>query len=215
MSRSVRNSVRDWRAGYGVVDPTDKEVLTAMLWHRQTYTSAATLSLPFFSVLPTTVAGGNMELASQLPNGKSFLIQAIRVIVCINTTERATAVPANGVVASAVQDVSRLIYSSEVELLVGTKSYGLFPTCVLPAGCGPWGGLAVSGTAAATNHSPISFAVNGLPDSRNVYSLGVPITIPPQYRFQVNINWLAALTLSAGNTDIIVALDGEIMQPRQ
>lgn len=216
MSRSSKMTVRDWRAGYGVVDPNDKEVLTAMLWHRQTYTSAATTSLTFFNALPAVpLANSNMELASQLANGKSFLVQAIRVIVAISTTQRATAAAADAVIPSALQDLARLIYTAQLELTIGTKSYGIFPLAVLPAGCGLYGGLAVSGTAAAGSHSPLSFANNGNPDVRNVYTLGVPIVIPPQYRFNVVIDWTAALTLSAGNTDVIVILDGEIMQPKQ
>jgi hypothetical protein len=212
--RAARMTVSDWRGGYRVVDPTNKEVISIPLWHRLTYTSATTTLLQFFNAAAQGV-NGNLELAGQLPNGISHLVQSIRIIICADTTERAAAAPANGTILSALQDVASLIHTGAAEFFVGSKSYGRFPLATLPAGGGLYGGIATSGTYTATNHGPLSFAVNGVPDVRNVYSLPIPIVIPPQYNFRLDLTWAAALTLTMGNTQIIAVLDGESMRPRQ
>ena len=209
-----RYSIQDWRRGYGVVDPTNKEVITGMIWQRLSYTSGTTLTLSFFTTIPTVITDGNQESVT-LPNGWTHLVQAIRIIICTPTTETATAVPATGATETALEDIQKLTYKGVAEIFVGSKSYGRWPITTLPAGCGPTGGLAAQGTAAATNASQYGFATNGIPDIRAVYSLGIPFVIPPLYNYRVQLTWSAAQTLQAGNTDIIVGLDGETMRPRQ
>lgn len=213
MSRSSRESIRDWRRGYGVVDPRNKEVISYMLWQRLLYTSAATLQLQFFTVGATGIAG-NLSNPT-LPNGVSFLIQAIRISFNLATTETVLAAAATGVTETAMQDAIALAYGGTALLKIGDKEYGRWPIDCLPGGCGPYGGIGVAGAGSGATTTQIGYAMNGPPDPRTVYSLGVPVVVPPQYTFMVELNWPAAITLNAGNTNIRVMLDGELMRPKQ
>lgn len=214
MARARRMTVNDWRQGYGVVDPSNKEVITGAIWQRLVYTSGTTLKLDFFNTIPALITDGNQE-AITLPNGWSHLVQAIRIILAVDTTESALAAPAASVMEAAVQDIIKLSYKGTAEIFVGSKSYGRWPITNLPAGCGPAGGIAVASGATANTFAQYSFGTNGYPDIRAVYSLGIPFVIPPLYNYRVHLEWSAAQTLQAGNTDIIVMLDGETMRPRQ
>jgi hypothetical protein len=208
-------TVRDWRQGYGVVDPTDKEVITFALWDRLSYVSGTTTSLQFFAT-PQTGQNGNLSLAGQLANGTSFLVQAIRIVPLIKVTETAVAAPAAGAADGALQDMFELIRTSNVRFKVGDKEYGNWPTFMLPAAAGVFGGLSVPGTFITSDKTAqYQFASNGLPDPRAAYSFPIPIVIPPQYTFRLLIDWSAAVTLTAGNSDIIAVLDGELMRPKQ
>lgn len=214
MSRPIRMSVRDWRAGFGVVDPRDKEVISYSIWHRQNYVSAATLALEFFQVVASGI-NGNLNLAGQLPAGFHFLIQAIRVAILADTRETAAAAPAAGEVNGPLFDIKELSYDGTALLKVGDKEYGRWPIWMLPAGGGPTGQLAVPGTLTAPAISQLSAATNGVPDPRAVYTLPIPVVIPSQYNFLVRLEWDAAKTLEGGNTAVCVVLDGELMRPKQ
>lgn len=216
MSRSAENSVRDWRRGYGVVDPTDKEVISYSLWSRKTFTSANTVTLDFFDSAQSGM-DGNLPLAGQLANGVAFLIQAVRIIPVIRPTETAAAAPADGSADGALNDMFQMISTGSGLLRVGDKEYGRWPLFMLPAAAGLYGGFGNVGTLTAPASSQLQFASNGVPDPRSAFVLPIPIVIPPQFTFRVNVAWEAAITTHAatGNPKIFCVLDGELMRPKQ
>lgn len=217
MSRTTRATVRDWRRGYGVVDPTDKEVISFTLWDRQTFTSASTVNLPFFST-PQSGQNGNLSLAGQLANGTAFLIQAIRVCPLLRPSELASVATADGAAHGALNDMFNLIWTGSGVLKVGDKEYGKWLLAELPAGAGLTGSMGNVGTSAAGAAAEFQWANNGVPDPRSVYVLPIPIVIPPQYTFRFTIDWAAAITFSAGvgaTAPIVVMFDGELMRPKQ
>lgn len=207
-------SVRDWRAGFGVVDPRDKEVISYSLWHRQNYVSAATVLLEFFQVVSSGI-NGNLNLAGQLPAGYHFLVQAIRVAILADTRETGPVLPAGGEIEGPLFDVKELAYDGTAEFKVGDKQYGRWPIWMLPGGGGPTGLLSVPGTLTAQATAQYSVGLNGPADPRAVFTLPIPVVIPSQYNFTLRLEWDAAKTLVGGNTPICCILDGELMRPKQ
>ena len=209
-----RLTLNDYVKQFGIVDPAGKEIISFPLWERALYTSTTTLNITYFSANQTG-ALGNLPLAGQLPAGWFFIVQAIRILMAPAPTNDANAASADGAFAGALNDVNNLLVNSSTRLTVGSKEYGRWPTIMLPGGGGPWGGIAMSGTFAATNTEHGSFGLNGPPDPRSVYSLPIPVMIPPQYDFRLSIDWTAAQTLQAGNTFIYGILDGTLIRPKQ
>ncbi len=209
-------TVTDWRRGYGVVDPTDKEVISYTLWARKAFVSATTLSLTFFDSA-TSGMDGNLPLSGQLANGTAFLVQAIRFVVAARPTETATAATADGASNGALNDVFNIISTGSGFFKVGDKEYGRWPLFMLPAAAGVYGGLGNIGTGAAGAASQFQFGANGVPDPRSAFVLPIPIVIPPQYTFSFTATWEAAITMdaSSGNPKVFAILDGELMRPKQ
>lgn len=176
------------------------------IWYdKLAYVSGTTTLLTFFNAVRATLDIGNMELAGQLSGMKAFVVKAIRVYFSVETIE-AAAVPGAG------NDVARLINAGILQFTVGNKNYGTWPLHALPAGGGVYSDMAGAG-GEATNQFQ-SYAQNGLPDPRCVYTLEHPLLIEPQINFQTQISWPAAQTLT-GNTDITVMLDGSLIRPVQ
>ncbi len=210
----MKRAVTDWRQGYGVVDPTNKEVISYTLWERQTYTSATTTELSFFTGSATSGLAGNLPLGGQLPNGWAVLVQAIRIFVA-QEPEILTATIASGAGQNVFTDLYRLITQGTAKFSVGDKEYGRWPIFMLPGGAGITGQLALAGTFTAGDGAETSIAQSGVADPRAVYTLGVPVVIPPQYNFSIVCEWPTAQTMLAGNPFIYTMLDGELIRPTQ
>lgn len=207
-------SISDWRAGFGVVNPDQMEVLTYSLWERNLYTSATTTAISFFTGGATAGINGNLPLSGQLPANNYFLVQAIRIAVMQDTHRTGETAAAAGPTSTPLEDVSRIVNNTTCELRIGDKRYGRWPTFMLPGGGGAVGNLQLTGTVADPEFIESGFALNGPPDPRAVYSLGVPVVIPEQYNFSVQFEG-AAQTLFGGNPFIFCILDGELMRPAQ
>lgn len=207
-------SLLDLVRQYGIVDMSNLEMISFAFWEKLTYTSGTTTSLTFFTAQHADTTG-NLPLAGQLPSGFFFIIQAIRLGIFPATTQTAAAAPAAGTAAGAVDDVLRLVTTGDAKLTVGTKEYGRWPTWMLPSGGGPYGLMSNVGTLTAPAESLNQVGGSGVPDPRSVYSLPVPLLIPPQYDFKLILTWAAALTLAAGNTPIYGVLDGTLIRPKQ
>ena len=202
-------------AQYGVVDMTNLEMISFAFWEKQNYVSGTTTNLTFFTTQHADTLG-NLPLAGQLPSGFFFIVQAIRVCPFPATTiTTAAANPAAGTYPGAFNDVLRLLTTGDVAFTIGTKQYGRWPTFMLPAGGGPYGQVFGFSAQAAGNFQSVEVGVNGVPDPRSVYSLPVPLLIPPQYDFKLICTWAAALTLAAGDTPIYAVLDGTLIRPKQ
>lgn len=193
----------------------NKEAIPWAFFDRQTYVSASTTSLTFFAT-QTSGINGNLPLGGQLPADTQFKIMAIRIGILSDTRETAVAAPAAGPTETVIEDVKELSYDGTAKLTVGDKEYGRWPIFMLPAGGGPYGNLSVPGFFITSDKTAqYSFATNGPPDPRAVYSLPIYIVIPEQYHFRVVLEWDAAKTLNAGNTPIVAILDGVLKRPRQ
>src|SRR6266496_3125429 len=69
---------QEW-ASYVTQSPVALEVVPAMLYDTQSYTTAVTTDLSFFTTAPANEAISNLKSPTILPNPQSFLIQAISV----------------------------------------------------------------------------------------------------------------------------------------
>jgi hypothetical protein len=203
-----------WAKKLKVVDFTGMELIGWSFFHTQTYTSAATLNLNWFNVAATSITNGNMK-SNTLPAGHHFLIQAIRFCPLLDTRETIVGAPAAGAIDGAIEDMKELVYDGVAELFINEKPYGAWPLHQLPAGSGVTGLLQVPGFFITTDKTAqYSYAVNGLADPRAVYTLAVPIPVPPLTLLRFTATWDAAKTLSVGNSPIQVILDGQLLRPR-
>lgn len=192
----------------------DQEIIGGCLFDTVQYVSGATLALNLFNALRATPDLSNMEIPSQLPAPKAFLVRGVRF--GINTGVRTTARAASGnVTASGIDDVAQLINTGVLRLTIGNKIYAEFPLWALPEGCGPSGVIAIDTALLATPGVSVSLGVNGMPDNRNVFTLSQPLFIAPQINFIVVLTWPAAITLTGGNTMVRVYLDGDLIRPVQ
>ena len=201
------SSIYDWRAEFGVVDPTGREAITYSLWERQQYVSGTTEQLQFFNQGAQTGINGNLTLGGQLPNGQAFLVQALKVHVAQGPFATAAAAPADGPAQAVQEDIFNLIHNATAEIRIGDKTYGRWPLWMLPPGGGISGFLSAAGSLTAPATSVSSFAQSGVPDPRAVYTLPIPVVLPPQFNFDVTLTWDAPQTLLAGDPLIFFAGD--------
>jgi hypothetical protein len=189
----------------------DAETIGWIWYDTVLYTSAATLALTLFNAVRATPDLSNMEVAGQLAAPKAFLVRAIRFYVKQRPESTATAA-AGAAQTGAISNIALLCNTGFLSLIIGAKEYGQFPLWTLQSGGGAYGGLTVNNVLIAGGAADAGN--NGFPDSRNILTLTKPLFIAPQINFQVNLTWPAALTLTR-NTNITVALDGDLIRPVQ
>lgn len=203
-----------WAKKLKVVDFTKYELIGWSYFSRQTYTSGTDTTKDFFTSGQSGI-NGNLKNGT-LQAGHHFLIQAIRFAPLLDTRETVVGAPAAGEIDGAITDMKELIYDGIGELFINDKPYGSWPLWELPAGGGVTGLLQVPGTFITTDKTAqYSYAINGLPDPRAVYTLAVPIPLPPLTILRFTTTWDAAKTLSVGNSPLEVILDGQLLRPRQ
>lgn len=205
----------DWRQANAVVDPSQGEVIGASLWHRVTYVSSTTTRLTFFDVVPANRRIGNLNIAGQLPAGVSFRIQVIRCVAFVGPQTVEALAAATDPITGTLNDLFSLYTEGVFSLDILNKRYAEYPMYMLPPGAGMAAGAFSAGDTAAGT----SLAQSGSwcePNPRSVFTLAVPIVIPPQTNFTTVLEWPAgAQTLAGGNTDIAVVLDGQLLRPVQ
>ena len=175
-------------------------------YHRVNYVSGTTTQLTFFNatgVITTT----NMEAAGQIPAPMYFQIHHIGIYfdlpVSILAVATGDATPALGAMNDSI-NLSDGVWRIEI----AQKSYHKSFIWLAPPGGGPNGQLTNTGTFTATDGDQMQQATQGVPDLRNRNCFWGDITIPHNQNFSVVLDWAAAVTLNAGNTDIIAYLDG-------
>lgn len=211
--------IRDWRRQYGVVDPDRTEIIGWSLYNRVTYTSGADVQTNFFAAAPANPAFGNVPLGTQLAASTAFLIQAIRIIV--HAKSSAIVAPGAGVAASMMEDLFLMYNQGVLKVDVLNKNYVNHPNYLFPPGTGFSQGTQSGGDSTA-GKTVISAASWGIPEPRAVFTLAVPVVIPPQTPFPTSILWFGgaanvsgAITLNGGNTDVTVMFDGQLARPVQ
>lgn len=215
MKRNVGGVPTDFRRFFASVDPTADELIGATLWDRQTYTSAATTLLTYFTAVRASLRDGNLTIGAQLPDREYVLVRSIRVVPIVRPDQRAALTAANeGAALSRADDLAQLYNDGVLQFKILSKDYGQYPMFLLLPGTG-----VVSNNATLTTTAQASNWINtstvGTPDNRSVFTLGVPIPIPPQTGFKVTLEWAAALTLEGGNMDLELVLDGSKIRPKQ
>jgi hypothetical protein len=179
--------------------PGAGEWIDKVIWANQTYPAAGITFLDYFLTTSAVLFTSNMEAAGQLPGDKEFLIRSIGVQV-INSAAAAQ---------TDIADYFSVIQRGVARLFIGNKDYSEWPIYLLPASGGV-AGLRYTNTAATLG----LVLSNGVPDTRNSYTLSRPLLIPRQLNFRVRLEWPAA---TAVTSDLIVRvlLKGEISRQIQ
>lgn len=190
------------------------EVIGGMLYDTVAFASAAVNNLAFFTAGPrASLDLTNMEIPSQLPAPKAFLVRAIRFHV--KQTARVVARAAAGnVTTGAVDNIAQLLNTGTLTFTIGAKPYAQFPLWMIPAGGGAYPLASADGNTADPGQT-IDFATNGIPSPDNALILSQPLFLAPQINFNVVLSWPAAITLAGGNTNLTVCLDGDLHRPVQ
>ena len=199
---------QEW-AGYVTQTNVGVEVLPATLYDTQTYVSASTTILPFFTSNPANESISNVNPPAMLPNPEAFLIKTIGWM--LSNTEESIAqgvVPVTSV-PSQFNNVILLANTGILKLFIGDKPYGPWPLYRLPIATFVKGSVAVAGATAA----------NGVTQYGNtdgpMYPLLPPLLIAPNQKFRCSMEWPAgALTLTA-NATIKLVLDGQLSRAIQ
>jgi len=206
----------EFRMKYGSQLPGGEEMISWNWYDTQTYTSTTTTRLTYFNATNANKVLSNMEVAGQLAAPKYFVIYAVKLVpLILPAEERLTGVGAFAV--NSFIDVYRLLFLSRVILTIGSKQYLNHPSSNFTSGQGIYGALtsdAASGATTVYEAHRHSYANNGAPDPRCVYTLTHPRLIEPQINFDIQIEWNAAVTLS-GNQNLRVELDGVLYRPIQ
>lgn len=160
------------------------------IWHAvydtQTYTSAATTSLTFFSAVNADKTLSNMEAAGQFPSPQSFQIYNL----CLDAWTAAI-VSTSATNTGNLNDLGLLLQVGRPTwtLTISSKAYGPYPL------------TALHGTGGASGFGFSSDGAEILQYSRNEPSPGWnyfgKIIIPEQVAFSITVNWSAAQTLTA------------------
>ena len=208
--------VADFRRYFQSVDPIADELIGACLWDRQLYTSATTLLMTFFATAQAALQNGNLQIGGTLPDRTYVLVRSIRVVPIVRPDQRvALAAGAEGVPVSVADDLAQLYNDGVLQFKIMSKDYGQYPLFLLLPGTGIVTNNASLTTTAQTSNY-IQTSTVGNPDNRAVFTLGVPIPIPPQTAFRVTLEWTApAKTLEGGDVSLEVVLDGSKIRPKQ
>jgi hypothetical protein len=188
-----------------------KEVVDGMLWDTQKYTSGSTVLLTFFGATSPYLNVSNMKSGGQLPATEEFLIRSIRIKLK-NTPESVTPAAAIAVQTGSIDDACLLLEMSYLQLNIGQKDYGIFPSLSLASGGGPF---AIMSLDAGVTQDYFDYAVNGWPDTRNAFVLGKPILLKSQINFSVVMGWPAGAVTLKRDMYICVALDGDLIRAVQ
>jgi len=163
-----------------------------------------------------TIADTNMELAGQLPAGKSFLIEGIEVTFYSGLSSTAStyslATPAifnataAAAVAAQVSDVNAFYQSGSLRLFIGSKDYlSESPLMRFPPMCRLDVDAAIASNSATTAEVGIATArAVGRP-----FQVQPPIKLTATQNFKVILEWPGVLAMpSTFNGRVGVILDG-------
>jgi len=221
-----------------VTNPGQSEVYRQRLYDYNLYPTAGVSQIGFFT-LPigqgiTSALGGtvgttktrsdtNMELAGQLPSGKSFLAESIEVLFKPGSVSTANTYTPNAISAfsavnaaatfRSVDDVNQIYQSGLLEFTVLSKVYlSETPLMVFP----PKAHLDISGAVATNSATTAAAGVTLAKAVGRPYYLRPEISIQPAVNFDVTIKWPAAVATPTGfNGRIGVILDGYFMRASQ
>lgn len=179
----------------------DMEGVPQPLYDTQTFTSATTTSLTFFTTAAATgLWNTNMRQGGQLPNPDFFIVQFMTLdVIGLD--------PVVGV-GTNDQDLNLVLFGP---LAATGAPYGIFHYA--SKDYGPWPLSAFHGTGGVTG-SAGGIAATGIPENANnsipdggVW-IGGAITIPPLQAFSLDLRWAATVTLTTSPLYLRVGLWG-------
>jgi hypothetical protein len=197
---NVNSPIPDQWRGFVTQQGSGLEVVPGQLYDTETYTSATTRELTFYTnIQAKNLNQTNMVQQGQLPWPESMLVLNIRLFFKSQLRVEESGVPTANLAAQA-NDVIQLTNMGVVELKIGEKSYGPFLPWTLPANSFVKAGIAQSGSDLLVDYAQLDGAL---------YPFVPALVLAPMQQFKVKLSWpAAALTLSQ-NTDIVVIFDGQ------
>ena len=178
----------------GMVPGRNMEVYGTTFYDTGLYVSAATQQLEFFTTARANRQLTNLATPGSLPSPQYFMIYGFQVDYHVN--------PA----ASAIDDLWQLIYGNPTNTLDGMPT---FRFVYADKEYGPWPLSALHGTGAITGFTTVtntSFANNYIPDGGFFQDGG--LLLAPNQGFRGVIEWSGPVTLTRGNTQIRVTMNG-------
>lgn len=190
-----------------------REVVHGAFWDTLQYTSAATLVLNFFqqTVAATSLDVTNLLQPGVIPYPNQFLVRAVRFFIK-QRPESVNAVGAPAVQTGAINNVSLLVNTGLLIITHGNKEYGRYPLRDITAGAGIYGALNVSNIL--VGGADVDYGQNGMPHSREIFTLAKPMLIETSQNFLYQLSWPAALTLTR-NLNLCLALEGDLIRSVQ
>jgi len=176
------------------------ETIPYWYYDTQTFTSAATISLSFFTVTNNDRSLSNWQQGGALADPNFFAIHHIMAdIVSTTATQYVTS---SAAVAGEINDHGLLLLTNRprITLTLSDKDYGPWPFSLCHGTGGPTGIL--SSTVAAVSQQ---YANNGVFDGG--LQIQGALLIPPKVSFAVRVDWPAAVTLS-GDKRIRITMGG-------
>lgn len=203
MGSNINGPIPQEWGGYVTQTNVGLEVIPAILYDTQTYTTAVTTILPFFTSNPANESLSNVNPPSMLPNPEAFLIKTIGWMVPNQEETAAQGVPPVST-ASKFNDIILLANTGILKLFIGDKPYGPWPLYRLPMATFPKASIAVAGATAAN-----SVTQYGNTDGP-MYPLLPPLLIAPNQKFRVSMEWPAGAVSLTATTTIKCVLDGQL-----
>jgi len=169
------------------------EAISDVRFDTQTYTSATTTSLTFFSAAQTDPTLSNMPIGGQFPDPQWFEIHNIGFDFL-----GAVATSAGNTAAGMAADIQLLMMVGRpiFTLVLSEKNYGQYPLSFLHTSGGAHG----FGYGTLTAPNAVQVANNSLPDGG--WNWRGSVVIPPKVGFSVRVQWSAAQTLTGGNPSL-------------
>lgn len=195
--------------------PGMTEAILQPLYDYTTYAAAGQSSLNFFQTPigagGKTIADTNMDLAGALPNGKTFLVQAIEVAFFPGVSPGTLGAPA---APSFAQDVYAFMKSGHIQFYYSSKSYlDEAPIGALGQSFGIDMSAAMSDSTTAGAGQQVTAQYAQL--HRALYKIN-PVELAPQQNFKVTMNWPIAVALPSGqNARVGVRLRGIMYRAAQ
>lgn len=209
ISNPFYGAYKDYSTMFGAI-----ETIGGCLYDTQAYVSggAGTIVLNFFTVAPAaTLDITNMEIPSQLPSPKAFLVRAIRWFVKHHPTSTARAA-VGAVQPGIIDNLAQLANTGVLRLTIGSKVYSEFPLWMIPAGGGCQPIMAMDGDTPSPGEL-VDFGVWGVPSPDNALVLTQPLFIVPQINFNARLTWPVPITLTnAANVNLCLVLDGDLLR---
>lgn len=180
------------------VEGGQSEAVPWQLFNVQTYVSAATTQLRFFTAAPATPRLGNVGGAG-LPAPQFFEAYYISLDIKVEPDVAAAHDPLldtwgilNGAAGGLAGDPTWTFQLAD-------KNLGQFPLRGLHTLGGPTG---------FTTNVTTEYANNADASGVGTFCFDGAIVIPPTQAFSVTLDWPAAVTLTAGNIELVVTLSG-------
>jgi len=178
--------------------PGQSEAINQPLYDYQSYAAAGQSQLTFFqSPIGSggkTLEDTNMDLAGALPQGKTFVVQALEVAFFPGVSPGTIGAPA---ATNFTNDVYAFMKSGHLKFFFLSKSYldeAPIGTIGQSFGVDMNAALSDASTAAAAQARTVEYAQL----HRRVYKIN-PVTIAPQQNFSVSMNWGTVVPLPSGN----------------